>query len=104
MKRPLPMLMVMLAALAAAEPPAAPRQAPAAPQQGVAIVFSCVLQVEESEKAAAQVIDRAESIGGWFTHRAKETVELRVPAVLADSFIGGLSSMGVHMDRNLFTQ
>lgn len=72
--------------------------------QGVSIVFSCVLQVEESEKAAAQVIARAESIGGWFTRRAKSTVELRIPSAEADSFIGQLGSLGVPVDRNLSTQ
>jgi hypothetical protein len=111
MTRWLPALAVAVAILAAAESPAAqqqgqtaPPQSPAAPQQGVGIVFSCVLQVEESEKAAAQVIARAESLGGWFTRRAKEMLELRVPSALADSFIDGLSSLGVPLDRNLSTQ
>jgi hypothetical protein len=109
MTRWLPALAAAVALLSAAESPAAPQQAwPAqgqtAPQQGVGIVFSCVLQVEESEKAAAQVIARAESLGGWFTRRAKEMLELRVPSALADSFIGGLSTLGVPLDRNLSTQ
>lgn len=114
MTRFLSALAVAVSALAAAGPSAAAEQTPAAQQgqaqqgparqQGVGIVFSCVLQVEESEKAAAQVIARAESLGGWFTRRAKETLELRVPSALADSFIGNLSSLGVPMDRNLSTQ
>lgn len=72
--------------------------------QGVSIVFSCVLQVEESDKAAAQVIARAESLGGWFTRRAKTTLELRVPSAQADSFISRLATLGVPVDRNLSTQ
>lgn len=76
----------------------------AGPMHGVAIVFSCVLQVEESDKAAAQVIARAESLGGWFTRRAKTTLELRIPSAQADSFIGRLSSLGIPMDRTLSTQ
>jgi hypothetical protein len=76
----------------------------ARPLHGVAIVFSCVLQVEESEKAAVQVIARAESLGGWFTRRAKTTLELRIPSPLSDSFINGLVSLGIPMDRTLSTQ
>lgn len=76
----------------------------AAPLQGVAIVFSCVLQVEESEKASAHAIARAESLGGWFTRRAKTTLELRIPSAQADSFINHLAALGVPMDRNLSTQ
>lgn len=75
-----------------------------APLHGVAMVFSCVLQVEESDKAAAQVIARAESLGGWFTRRAKTTLELRIPSAQADSFISRLAVFGVPMDRNLSTQ
>jgi hypothetical protein len=76
----------------------------AGPLHGVAIVFSSVLQVEESEKASAQVIALAESLGGWFNRRAKTALELRIPSALADSFISRLSSLGVPMDRNLSTQ
>jgi hypothetical protein len=72
--------------------------------EGLAITFSCVLQVEENEKAALQVIARAESLGGWFTRRAKTTLELRVPAANADSLIDHLSGIGVPMDRSLSTQ
>lgn len=69
--------------------------------QGMAITFSCVLQVEESEKAALQVISRAESLGGWFNRRAKESVDLRVPSAQADSFIAYVVNLGVPADRNL---
>jgi uncharacterized protein DUF4349 len=86
----------------AANPPAA--DTTVGPLHGVAIVFSCVLQVEESEKAAVQVIARAESLGGWFTRRAKTTLELRIPSAQADSFINGLASLGIPMDRTLSTQ
>lgn len=71
---------------------------------GVAIVFSCVLQVEESELAAKTLIAKAESAGGWFTRRAKSEVHLLIPAVHADSFIAGLAAIGVPMDRNLSTE
>jgi hypothetical protein len=71
---------------------------------GVAIVFSCVLQVEESELAAKTLIARAESVGGWFTRRSKAEVQLRIPAAQADSFIAGLAAIGVPMDRNLSTE
>jgi hypothetical protein len=71
---------------------------------GVAIVFSCVLQVEESGLAAKTLIARAESLGGWFTRRAKDEVQLRIPAPRADSFIAGLAAIGVPMDRNLSTE
>lgn len=72
--------------------------------RGTAINFSCVLQVEESEKAALAVISRAEYLGGWFTRRAKSSLELRVPAAHADTFIAGLSNLGLLLDRNLSTQ
>lgn len=72
--------------------------------EGVAITFTCVLQVEESEKAAQRIIARAESLGGWFTRRAKSNLGLRVPSALADTFIGRLADIGVPMDRNLNTQ
>jgi hypothetical protein len=71
---------------------------------GVAIVFSCVLQVEESELAAKTLIARAESLGGWFTRRAKAEVKLRIPAARADTFIAGLAAIGVPLDRNLSTE
>lgn len=70
----------------------------------VSTTFSCVLQVEESEKAAKQIIARAESLGGWFTRRAKVSLELRVPSAHADTFINLLGEIGVPMDRNLNTQ
>lgn len=114
---------LLLAALALA---AAPMAAPETPQagapmaakaagqaaadtgarklEGVAINFSCVLQVEESEKAALRIIARAESLGGWFTRRAKTSLELRVPSALADTFIHRLADIGLPMDRNLTTQ
>jgi hypothetical protein len=91
------------AAGAVAEAPAVPAPVTAR-LQGVSIVFSCVLQVEESEKAAVQVIARAESLGGWFNRRSKEVLELRVPSAQADTFIGSLAGLGVLMDRNLSTQ
>jgi hypothetical protein len=91
--------------------PSAPAAAPspvadttAGRLQGVSIVFTCVLQVEESEKATALVIARAESLGGWFTRRAKSTLELRVPSANADSFINYLATLGIPMDRDLSTQ
>jgi hypothetical protein len=71
---------------------------------GVAIVFSCVLQVEESEAAAKTLIARAESLGGWFTRRSKSAIELRIPAAGADSFIAGLAAIGAPLDRNLSTE
>jgi hypothetical protein len=94
---------------------AAPAQAPdgAAPLSppdsagrppGVAIVFSCVLQVEESEAAAKNLIARADSLGGWFTRRSKAAIELRIPAARADSFIAGLAAIGLPLDRNLSTE
>jgi uncharacterized protein DUF4349 len=110
MKRLIATIAFAVAMATAAETPAGtPARIPAAdtsagPMHGVAIVFSCVLQVEESDKAAAQVIARAESLGGWFTRRAKTTLELRIPSAQADSFIGRLSSLGVPMDRTLSTQ
>lgn len=71
---------------------------------GMAIAFSAVLQVEEPEKTAGFLIARAESLGGWFLRRGKTSVELRIPSVLADSFILGLDSLGVLTDRNLTSQ
>ena len=73
------------------------------PPVGLAITFSAVLQVEEQEKAAAMAIARAESLGGWFSRRAKTTVELRIPSARADSFIRGLGDLGILIDRNLST-
>ena len=71
---------------------------------GVAIVFSCVLQVEESDQAAKAVIARADSLGGWFTRRAKTEAEFRIPVARADSFIAGLATIGIPLDRNLSTE
>lgn len=88
--------------LAAAEAPAP--DTGARKLEGLSIAFSCVLQVEESDKAASQVIARAESLGGWFTRRAKTGLELRVPSARADTFIGRLADFGIPMDRNLSTQ
>jgi hypothetical protein len=71
---------------------------------GVAIVFSCVLQVEESEQAARAIVAKADSMGGWFMRRSKSDLELRVPSARADTFIAGLAGLGVLLDRNLSTE
>lgn len=76
----------------------------AARQPGTAITFSAVLQVEEAEKVADQLVLRTESLGGWFSRRTKSTLELRLPTSLADTFISGLTGTGVLLDRNLTTE
>lgn len=100
----------MAQAPAAVKPQPVP-QAVAAPADtalrrpaGMALTFSAVLQVEEQEKAAALVVARAESLGGWFSRRAKTTIELRLPTARADTFIQGLGDLGLLVDRNLSTQ
>lgn len=71
---------------------------------GMAVTFFAVLQVEEPDKTAEILVARAEVLGGWFTRRAKTSLELRLPTSKADSFIQGLDSLGVLVDRNLTTR
>jgi hypothetical protein len=71
---------------------------------GIAVAFTCVLQVEESELAARALIAKADSLGGWFMRRSKSDLELRIPSARADSFIAGLAGLGVVLDRNLSTE
>lgn len=71
---------------------------------GLAIDFSCVLQVEEGEAAAKSVIALAESLGGWFTRRSKFSLELRIPTGRADAFLSALDGFGIPLDRKLNTQ
>ena len=86
-----------------AQPPLSPPDSAGRPP-GIAITFFCVLQVEESEKAARDLIAMADSLGGWFMRRSKSDLEFRVPSARADSFIAGLARLGVMMDRNLSTE
>lgn len=85
------------------QPPLSPPDSAGRPP-GTAIVFSCVLQVEESEQASRVIVAKADSAGGWFMRRSKSDLELRIPSARADSFIAGLAALGVLMDRNLSTE
>lgn len=71
---------------------------------GMAVTFSAVLQVEEPDKAADALVEKAEALGGWFLRRSKGSLELRIPSALADNFIQGLDSLGILLDRNLHTE
>jgi hypothetical protein len=84
-------------------PPLSPPDSAGRPP-GIAIAFSGVLQVEESEAAARALIAQAESLGGWFVRRSKSDLELRVPSARADTFIAAMAALGILMDRNLTTE
>lgn len=85
----------------AAEVPAARPDTSLGRPPGMAVDFSAVLQVEEPEKIADLVVARAESLGGWFSSRGKTALQLRIPVAAADSFLSGLASLGVLLDRSL---
>lgn len=93
--------LALLSAPAAAQDNVAIRDTAAGRPQGMAVDFSAVLQIEEPEKIAGVVVARAESLGGWFTSRSKTALQLRIPVAAADSFLQGLASLGVLLDRSL---
>jgi hypothetical protein len=63
-----------------------------------------VVQVEEPARAAENLIRRTESMGGYFSNRTQESLELRLPMAKADTWIDSLSSIGLVVERNLQTE
>lgn len=70
---------------------------------GLSVSYSCVLQVEETDKALVLLIAKAESAGGWFTNRSKTSLQLKIPSESADSLMAFITTLGVPLDRNLNT-
>jgi hypothetical protein len=97
-------LLLALATLATLASAAPAKDSVSGRPPGMAVTFSAVLQVEEPDKAADALVDKAEGLGGWFLRRTKGLVELRIPSALADSFIQGLDSLGILLDRGLHTE
>jgi hypothetical protein len=84
----------------------APTSAPAAASvlaPGLAMTFSCVLQVEEMDTTLGLLIAKSDSLGGWFTSRSKSSLVLKIPVALADSMVDFISTTGIALDRNLNT-
>ncbi len=71
--------------------------------QGLSVNYSCVLQVEETDKTLMLLIAKAESVGGWFTNRSKTSVQLKIPNPFSDSLMAYITTLGVPLDRNLNT-
>ncbi len=71
---------------------------------GLELTFTAVLQVEEPARASEKLIQRTESMGGYFSNRTQESVEFRLPIAKADAWIDSLATVGLVMDRNLQTE
>jgi hypothetical protein len=72
-------------------------------EQKLSVSYSCVLQVEETDKTLLALIAKAESLGGWFTHRSKTSLQLKVPIEFSDSLVTFIATLGVPLDRQLNT-
>jgi len=92
--------MVLIAALliAASSPDTAMRP------PGLALAFTAVIQVDEPGKASQLLVDRAEAMGGYFSRRTQEYLDLRIPARKFDAFVDSLPVLGLIMEKNLETQ
>jgi hypothetical protein len=58
------------------------------------------VQVDDRDKAIAEVIRRAEAAGGWFTALSDESVSVAVPGDRATVVLDGAKELGVVVERS----
>jgi len=69
-------------------------------EQRTAISSSMVLKVSDRNKTADTLIEMSEKLGGYFSSRTDDQVNLKVPTASAKSFIASVEKQGKVIDRS----
>jgi hypothetical protein len=72
----------------------------ATPQPASAVVASFVIKVDQREVVADALVEQAEGMGGYFSSRTLDAVELRVPVASADAMIAQVEAAGLCAGRS----
>ena len=82
-------------------------QTPAEPTEEVDALYinsSLTLKVENKEKVSLELIQHAESLGGYYQKRKDSFVLLKIPAAKTEDFIKHTESKGLIANRNFSSQ
>ncbi|GAB6097136.1 hypothetical protein JCM14469_33900 [Desulfatiferula olefinivorans] len=77
------------------------------PSQGAPALFestALTLSVSDPDRAAADLIGKAEALGGYFTELSDQAVTVRIPSALSPAFVSYCNTLGILVERRLETR